>query len=270
LDRAFLPGDAAIMVPRTSDGRVLFAIPWHDHVLIGTTDTPITKVDLEPVALGHEIDFLLETAAQYLHRAPTRGDVRSVFAGIRPLVKSGEASSTAALSRDHTIHVSQSGLLTIAGGKWTTYRKMAEDCVDHAATIARLDERPCVTKTLHIHGHEPQAEQFGELSTYGADAPAICELMKAQPGLNIRLHEALPIVAAQVIWAVRHEMARTVDDILSRRTRALFLDAQAAIDMAPKVAALMAAELGRGASWITAQVEQFKAIARNYVLATAE
>ncbi len=164
LDKSFLPGDTAIMVPRTSDGRVMFAIPWHDHALVGTTDTPITDVTLEPTALSHEVDFILETAARYLARRPSRSDVLSVFTGIRPLVKATDVDNTAALSRDHTIQVSKSGLLTIAGGKWTTYRRMAEDCIDHAATLAALDERPCVTRTLHVHGYHEQPE----------DAWAIC------------------------------------------------------------------------------------------------
>src|SRR5687768_6176212 len=177
LDRRFLPGDAAIMVPRTSDGRVMFAIPWHGHALVGTTDTPIKDVSLEPVPLAQEIQFILETAAQYLRTDPTPADVLSVFAGIRPLARPGsDVASTAALSRDHTIHVSKTGLLTIAGGKWTTYRKMAEDCVDHAATLAHLDERPCVTPSLRIHGHHEHAEQFGDLRVYGAAAVDVLAL----------------------------------------------------------------------------------------------
>src|SRR6185437_12803173 len=192
LDRSFLPGDSAIMVPRTSDGRVMFAIPWHDHALLGTTDTPIKDVTLEPVPMEQEIKFIFETAAQYLHKPPTRQDVRSVFAGIRPLVKASSAS-TAALSRDHTIHVSQSGLLTIAGGKWTTYRKIAEDCVDHAATLGKLDERDCVTRKLKIHGWHEDAEPFGELRYYGSDALKIRELMEADQRLARQLHPEFPI-----------------------------------------------------------------------------
>ena len=244
----------------------MFAIPWHRHTLVGTTDTPIENVSLEPVALEEEIDFILDTASHYLARRPTRGDILSVFAGIRPLVKSSEAASTAALSREHTIEVARSGLLTIAGGKWTTYRKMAEDCVDHAATLAKLDERPCVTKTLNIHGYHQHAEQFGDLSYYGSDAVALRELMSARPELGRRLHPALPIQAVQVVWAVRHEMARTVDDVLSRRTRALFLNAQAALAMAPDVARLMAGELGRDEQWQSDQVTQFTALARGYLV----
>ncbi len=263
---SFLSGDAAIMVPRTSDGRVLFAIPWHRHTLVGTTDTPIETVSLEPVALEEEIEFLLDTASHYLARRPTRDDVLSVFAGIRPLVRASNVASTAALSREHTIEVGRSGLLSIAGGKWTTYRKMAEDCVDHAATLAKLDERPCATKTLKIHGYHQHAEEFGDLSCYGSDAPALRELMTTAPELGRRLHPALPIQAARVVWAVRHEMARTVDDVLSRRTRALFLNAKAALAMAPAVAKLMAAELGRDETWQNDQVAQFTTLARGYLV----
>ncbi len=266
LEKSFLPGDTAIMVPRTSDGRVLFAIPWHGHALVGTTDTPIADVSLEPTAMAHEIDFILETAARYLARRPSRADVLSVFTGIRPLVKATDVGNTAALSRDHTIQVSKSGLLTIAGGKWTTYRRMAEDCVDHAATLAALDERECVTRTLQVHGYHEHPEELGDLWVYGADAAAIRAVMDADAGMAERLHPDLPIYAAQVYWAVRHEMARTVDDVLSRRTRALLLNARAAITMAPAVAKLMAAELGRDAAWQAAQLADFRAIAEHYLI----
>jgi glycerol-3-phosphate dehydrogenase len=264
LERSFLAGDSAIMVPRTSDGRVLFAIPWHEHTLIGTTDTPITRVSLEPVALEEEIDFILDTASRYLARRPRRADILSVFAGIRPLVKASEASSTAALSREHTIQVAKSGLLTIAGGKWTTYRKMAEDCVDHAALLAKLDERPCVTKTLPIHGHHPCGAEEGNLAYYGSDAGALRELLTRAPDLGRQFDPRLPIQAVQVVWAARQEMARTVDDVLARRTRALFLNAKAAITMAPAVARLMAAELGRDERWQNEQVAEFTAMAHVY------
>src|SRR5438132_7027038 len=258
------------MVPRTSDGRVLFAIPWHQHTLLGTTDTPIENVSLEPVALEEEIDFILDTASRHLARRPTRADILTVFAGIRPLVKASEAQSTADLSREHTIQVARSRLLTIAGGKWTTYRKMAEDCVDHAATLAKLDERPCVTKTLNVHGYHEHAKEFGELRYYGSDAAALQELTAAEPELGRQLHPALPVQAVQVIWAVRHEMARTVDDVLSRRTRALFLNAKATLAMAPAVAELMAAELRRDERWQTEQVAQFTAMAQGYQVHTRQ
>jgi glycerol-3-phosphate dehydrogenase len=266
LDRSFLPGDAAIMVPRTSDGRVMFAIPWYGRTLLGTTDTPISHVSIEPQATRQEIDFILETAAGYLSRDPTRSDVLCVFAGIRPLVKSAFPSSSAALSREHTIHVSKSGLLSIAGGKWTTYRKMAEDCVDHAATLARLEERVCVTRTLPIHGCCEDSDEFGDLHYYGAGASAIQQLIASNADLGKPLHPRLPICEAQVIHAARQEMACTVDDVLARRTRCLFLDAKAAGEAATVVAQLLARELGRDGEWITAQTGAFRAIVDRHVI----
>jgi glycerol-3-phosphate dehydrogenase len=265
LPREFLPGDAAIMVPRTSDRRVLFAIPWHRHALLGTTDTPIAEVPLEPVAQDGEIAFILETASRYLARRPTRADVLSVFVGVRPLVKA-RAEETAQLSREHTLEISRSGLLTVAGGKWTTYRKMAQDAVDQAATLARIDERPCVTRSLRIHGYHEYPHDFGDLWYYGLAAASIQRLIEHAPQLGRRLHELLPVVAAQVVWAARAEMARTVEDVLARRTRALQLNARAAISMAPEVARLLAAELGRNEAWQRQQVENFLALANNYIL----
>ncbi len=261
-DRSFLPGDSAIMVPHTSDGRVMFAIPWHGHTLVGTTDTPIPEPVSDPSPFPEEIEFILTTAGRYLHKTPRRSDVLSVFTGIRPLVKMGESSNTAALSRGHTIHIDESGLLTIAGGKWTTYRNMAEDCVNHAALLGKLPDRECTTARLNIHGFHPHAQKFGPLRVYGSDAHAIQDLMRHDPGLAQPLTPELPYVAAEVVWAARHEMARTVDDVLSRRTRALFLDAKAALNAAPKVAALMAHELGRDATWESNQLAAFHLTAR--------
>ncbi|MCX7826572.1 MAG: FAD-dependent oxidoreductase [Verrucomicrobiae bacterium] len=265
LGREFLPGETAIMVPHTRDGRVMFAIPWRGHVVVGTTDTPIANVSLEPRPMAHEVDFILETASGYLAKRPTRADILSVFTGIRPLVKADDATSTAALSRDHTIHISKSGLLTITGGKWTTYRKMAEDCVDHAIVLARLAERPCVTRDLRIHGFHRHAEKFGPLAAYGSDATSIAELARERPDWARPLHEALPICGAEVVWAARCEMARTVDDVLARRTRALYLNVRAALAMAPAVARLLAAELGRDAAWQQRELAAFKEIADRFL-----
>jgi glycerol-3-phosphate dehydrogenase len=266
LDGSFLGGETAIMVPRTSDGRVMFAIPWHAHAVVGTTDTPISSVSLEPTAMEQEIAFILETASRYLARPPKRADIRSVFTGIRPLVKAAEVASTASLSREHTIAISNSGLLTIAGGKWTTYRRMAKDAVDHAMTLGRLEERPCPTMELRIHGFDEEAERFGDLAFYGSDAPAIRELMRGDAGLGRRLHPALPIYGAQVVWAARHEMARTLDDVLARRTRALFLNARAAVEMVPAAAEILARELGRDGAWQEEQIREFGRIARHYLI----
>jgi glycerol-3-phosphate dehydrogenase len=262
--RSFLPSEAAIMVPHTSDGRVMFAIPWHGHTLVGTTDTPIDTPTLEPQPFKEEIDFILETAGHYLAKPPTRADILSAFVGIRPLVKSSEGKLTAALSRDHTIHFDASGLLTTAGGKWTTYRNMAEHTVDQAADFARLAEKPCQTRALNIHGFHANAERFGTLSVYGSDALAIQELMRTSPSLAARLHPELPYTGAEVVWAARQEMARTVEDVLARRTRALFLNARAAEEMAPAVAHLMGAELGWDASRESTEVAGFSKLAKGY------
>jgi glycerol-3-phosphate dehydrogenase len=252
------------MVPHTRDGRVMFALPWYGHTLVGTTDTPVSEVMLEPKPLEQEIEFILSTAELYLEKAPGRDDVLSVFVGIRPLVRAGGASNTAALSRDHTISIDPSGMVTIAGGKWTTYRHMAEDCVDQAATIAQLEERRCITKNLNIHAFHQNAEKFGELMPYGSDAPAIQDLIRTDPSLGERLHPSLPYTAAEILWTTRTEMARTVEDVLARRTRALFLNARAACDMAPRTAVLMQNVLGRNEAWSEFQVESFQALARAY------
>ena len=265
LNRSFLAGDAAIMVPRTSDGRVMFAVPWHDHIIVGTTDTPLDHVDLEPRATSEEIDFILETAVPYLVNDPTRDDILSTFAGIRPLVRAADAQDTASLSREHSIEIAPSGLLTIAGGKWTTYRNMAEDCVNHAVFVGDLEDRPCVTRTLRIHGHMRDADRFGNLSWYGSDAMAVQALIQSEDRFGERLHEALPYIAGEVVWSTRFEMARTVDDYLSRRSRTTFLDARAGIAMAPTVARLMAEELGRDDAWVASQIETYTELANGYL-----
>ena len=273
-DRSFLKSDTALMVPRTSDGRVLFVIPWHGHAVAGTTDTPIDAPSLEPRALDEEIEFILETAGRYLTRPPTRADVLSVYVGLRPLVKGD--GKTSALSRDHIIHVDTTGLLTITGGKWTTYRHMAEDCVDHCITLGRLRDEPCRTRNLRIHGYaesstgcdgsEIEGWRTGgdALMVYGADAEAICKLAKEDPALGEQLDADLPYTAAEIVWGAREEMSRSVEDALARRTRALFLNAKSATAMAPAVARLLARELGRDDSWIEAQVNEFIKLAEQY------
>jgi glycerol-3-phosphate dehydrogenase len=265
-EQSFLRGDTAIMVPHTSDGRVLFAIPWHGHTVVGTTDTAIEAPSYNPLPFEEEIQFILDTAAQYLSRPPKRSDVLSVYVGIRPLVKANGASSkTSSLSRDHTIHVDNSGLLTIVGGKWTTYRHMAEDCVNHAITLGELKDVPSTTQNLRIHGYR-QEDSLNSLGVYGSDGDAILKIAASDERLGKQLHPALPYLAAEVVWGVREEMARTVDDTLSRRTRALFLNARAAIEMAPEVASLMAAELGTGQGWIDQQLKEFRDLAQKYLL----
>jgi glycerol-3-phosphate dehydrogenase len=264
-DGSFLASKTAIMVPHTSDGRILFAIPWHGHVVVGTTDTPIETTSLEPAAFEQEIEFILQTASLYLAKKPARADILSVFAGIRPLVKADGAANTSSLSRSHTIRIENSGMITICGGKWTTYRHMAEDCVNQAATFARLPERACPTESLNIHGHLPNAERYGTLSVYGSDAAKIRGLMESNPALAVPLCGSLPYTAAEIVWAAREEMARTVEDALARRTRALFLNARAAIEMAERTAELMARELGRSKEWEAEQVAEFRKVARGYL-----
>lgn len=260
LPKEFLPGSAAILVPRTADGRVLFAVPWHDCVVVGTTDTPRPGPCLEPRALASEVEFVMSHAAKYLTRDPRPEDVLSIFAGLRPLAGSGGDANTAALSRDHTIVVSHSGLVTVTGGKWTTYRKMAEDVIDQAEMVAGVDQRHCETSTLQIHGWSHADIPEPNLKPYGADAPAIRDLDEAR-----RIHPRLGLTAAEVRWHVREEMACKVEDVLSRRSRCLLLDARASIEAAPEVARLMAEELGRDDAWIADQIADYSSLARGYV-----
>jgi glycerol-3-phosphate dehydrogenase len=269
LDRSFLPGDSALLVPRTRDGRVLFAIPWYQRVLVGTTDTPIAQAQVEPQPLEGELQFLLEHVAEYFTRTPTRSDVRSVFAGIRPLVSQRGAPRTAALSRDHDIDVSASGLLTITGGKWTTYRQMAEEAIDKAASIGDLPQVACRTRDLRLHGvpaRAADARSSDVLDVYGSDGPQIIRLAQEQPEWNELIHPRLPYRLAEVVWAVRHEWASAVEDVLARRTRALILDAAASIAAAPRVAALMAAELKQDAAWIENQIADYRQLAAKYLM----
>ena len=268
-DRSFLQGDSAIMVPHTDDGRVLFVIPWHGKVLVGTTDTAMDHADLEPRAMKEEIGFILRNAARYLARDPKEEDILSVFAGQRPLVrppgKNGAATKT--ISRNHEVLVSDSGLLTIVGGKWTTYRKMAEDTVDHAITLGGLPHRPCVTTNLQLHGwRSPHAESLPEaLAVYGSESSQLDELIKEFPALGQPLHHSLPYLLASIVWAARHEMALTVEDVLSRRTRSLLLNAQASIEAAPVVAGILANELGRNDEWLKNQVKEYTTLAKGYL-----
>jgi glycerol-3-phosphate dehydrogenase len=266
-DRAFMPGDTALIVPKTRDGRVVFAIPWHDHAIVGTTDTPLSDAPLEPKPLRSEIEFLLETIAPYWSRKAEPADIRSIFAGVRPLARSGDPNNTAKLARNHIIRVSSGRMISIMGGKWTTYRQMAEDAVERAIEVGGLLPTPCRTQNLPIHGAngERAAGPLTKLlAGYGSDGPAISQLASSQAALAAPLADRLPHVAAQVVWAVRHEMARSVEDVLSRRTRSLFLDADAAIAAAPRVAEILAAELGRDAAWQAEQLRQFNAVADGY------
>jgi glycerol-3-phosphate dehydrogenase len=268
LDRSFQPSDTAIMVPQTDDGRVLFVIPWHERVLIGTTDTPVATPTIEPRPLREEVQFILRNAARYLSHDPVERDVLSYYAGLRPLVQAN-GGPTKALSREHEVVVSPSGLVTIVGGKWTTYRKMAEDTLNDAIVVGGLPERPCVTEHLRLHGSisrdDPALPGDGHMQMYGSDVAEVEAFLDEDPARRELLHPRLPYACGQITWAARHEMARTLEDALSRRTRALILDARAAIAAAPRAAELLAKELGRTAGWAEAQVAEFTVLAQGYL-----
>lgn len=267
LDKKFFPGEKAVMIPKTDDGRVLFAVPWHNKVVVGTTDVLVEKPSLEPKALEKEVDFILETAGRFLAEKPQRKDVLSVFAGLRPLAKpKGDGKKTKEISRRHKLIVSKSGLVTITGGKWTTYRQMSEETVDKAAEVAGLPAVRSVTKRLKIHGAGKTYKFSHPLYFYGADLPKIKSLVAENPEWGEKISDQFEYIKAQVVWAVREEMARTVEDFLARRVRMLLLDARESMKVAPVVAKLMAAELGEDESWEKAQVESFTRLAKGYVL----
>ena len=264
LDRAFLPGEAAVMIPKTDDGRVLFAIPWLGRVLLGTTDKPVEHASREPRPDRAEVGYLLDHASRYFVRKPRAEDVLSTFAGLRPLLAKGGAGRTASLSREHAVFISDSGLVTITGGKWTTYRRMGMDAVDRAVEVAGLPRRPSRTETLRIHGWTGESVE-GPFAAYGSDASEIGRLVADHPGWGELVHPRLPDTKVEVIWAARHELARSVEDVLARRTRGLFLDARASIEAAPVVASLLADEFGRDRAWEAAQVRAFRDLAAGYL-----
>jgi glycerol-3-phosphate dehydrogenase len=268
VDSRFLGGNSALMIPKTKDGRVLFGVPWHGKVVLGTTDTPLDEDSLEPKALEEEIDFILDQAGQYLDKKPAREDVLSVFAGLRPLAASDHADSkkTKEISRSHKIYKSSAGLLTITGGKWTTYREMAEDAVNQAIKMANLPDKPCVTRNLKQHGYMKNVDTDKWDYVYGSDIQYISQLIEEDASNAQLLCEGFTFTRAHVVWAVRKEMAMTIEDVLARRARLLFPDARATIKMAPEVASIMAKETGKDKLWEQQQVEAFKALAGNYIL----
>lgn len=268
LPRSFLPGDTALMIPKTADGRVLFAIPWLGALLVGTTDVPVESKSPEPRALPEEKAFLCEHIGRYMDHAPRPEEILSVFSGLRPLVRKGHAK-TSKLSRDHTILVSPTGLVTVTGGKWTTYRRMGQDTIDRAAEVAGLSKSPSRTLELKLHGWtpEPTSSMSAWECEYGSDLPALKALAGEDASLDALLHPRLPFRLREVVWAARYEMARTVEDVLARRTRALLLDARAAMEAAPTVAGLLARELGRGDEWKAKDLANFLATAKGYLYA---
>ncbi len=268
LDPSFLPDKYAIMVPHTKDGRVLFAVPWLNKVIVGTTDTIVEKPLLEPHFQLDEVEFILETASQYLTKKPTKKDILSIFSGLRPLAKpEGNKQTTKEISRHHKVMISTSGLITVIGGKWTTYRKMAEDTVDQAMLIGQLKASPCTTHNLPIFGYDESLNLTEDpLAVYGIEKQALLDLEDKIPVYGELISKSLPLKASQVIWAVRHEMARTLEDMLARRVRGLFLDVNESLRIAPQVAQIMASELNESPDWIINQLTEFKAIARHYQL----
>jgi glycerol-3-phosphate dehydrogenase len=265
LDRSFLDSDSAIMIPKTDDGRVLFAIPWHDRVVVGTTDTPLELISREPKALDSEINFILDTAGRYLSVPPHRKDVLSIFAGLRPLAADPDnPHATKEVSRRHKISFADSGLLTIIGGKWTTYRRMAEETIDSAIRAGVLEKRSCVTRDLKLTKASSRING-SRLRIYGERASEIEELNKKDPSAAEPLHPALPYSKAEIIWICRNEMPVTLEDLLARRTRALFLDARASSAIAPLAAKIMAGEMDHGADWEEEQVRIFRELAENYI-----
>ena len=266
LDKSFLKGETALMIPKTDDGRVLFAVPWHGKVLVGTTDTPLNEHSLEPKPLAEEIEFILKTAGQYLTKKPVHADILSAFAGLRPLAAPGKnTNSTKEISRSHKLMTSDSGLITITGGKWTTYRKMAKDTIDKAINLGQLPDVKCTTDKIMIHG-AGETQKDAAFAIYGEDAPQIRQMMKTNPELAHPLHPDYKMTKAEVVWMVKSEMARTVEDVLARRSRMLFLNAAAAEKLAPAVALVMAQELNQNDIWINNQVEGFNALVKQYLL----
>ncbi|MBN2236322.1 MAG: glycerol-3-phosphate dehydrogenase/oxidase, partial [Bacteroidales bacterium] len=267
LDKSFLPGNDAIMIPKTDDGRVLFIVPWENKLVVGTTDTLLDEHKLEPVALEEEIEFILSTANRYLTKTVTRKDVLSIFAGLRPLAAPKEGSEkTKEISRSHKIIVTKSKLITIIGGKWTTYRRMAQDTVNKANVVGSLPHIKCQTKKLALHGYSTAHDRFHPLNLYGSDKEAILEIAKSNTAFAKKIHPNYEFIFAEVVWAIRFEMARTLEDILARRVRLLFLDARAAKEAAPKVASLLTSELGKDAAWEKDQIDSFIQLAEQYHL----
>jgi glycerol-3-phosphate dehydrogenase len=264
LDRSFLPGQTAVMIPKTDDGRVLFAIPWKGSVLLGTTDTPVETASREPRPSTEEVAYLLDHASRYFARKPRLEDVKCQFAGLRPLLGKGGDGRTASLSREHAVFVADSGLITITGGKWTTYRRMGMDAVNKAVEVAGLASSVSRTESLPIHGWVENVSE-GPLAIYGSDAVEIRKLINERPEWGESIHPALADLKAEVIWAARFELARSVEDVLARRTRSLFLDAKASIEAAPVVAELIGGELGRDRAWQVEQVESFGRLAAGYL-----
>lgn len=265
IDKKFCPSDSAIMIPKTSDGRVLFAVPWHDKIILGTTDMPVKEEALEPKPTEQEVNFILDTAKNYMNPAPEKKDILSVFAGLRPLAATEEGAKTKEVSRSHKIIISKSGLISIIGGKWTTYRKMGEDTVEKAEEIMKIAHKKSTTKHLKIHGYKKNIDYQDPMYFYGTDKEKILDLSKKIENGEEVISKEQKIIKAQIIWAVRKEMAINIEDFLSRRTRLLLLNPKEALRIAPIVAEIMAKELGKDEAWQEKEIENFKNLTKIYL-----
>lgn len=269
LPKEFLGGEDALMIPKTSDGRVLFAVPWKGKLVVGTTDTIREKAKMEPEALSREVNFILHTAGMYLHKKPTKKDVLAVFAGLRPLAApQGGSVKTKEISRNHKVILSESGLVTITGGKWTTFRKMGEDTVDFYPKVTGEEVKESASWEVRVHGFGEAILDDPHWRVYGTDAVKILQMIKDEPSYARLLHKNYPYTMGEVVWAVREEMALKVEDVLSRRIRLLLLDSKAAVAVAHEVAKVMAKELKKSPDWIDKEVLEFEKVAQNYMLKT--
>ncbi|GGA84225.1 glycerol-3-phosphate dehydrogenase [Flavobacterium palustre] len=265
LNKSYFKGLSAMLIPKTSDGRVLFVIPWHDKVLLGTTDTPVKEVVLEPKPLEEEIHFIINHFNKYSKHQIGYADVNSVFVGLRPLVKTATEKKTALLSREHSIKVLPSGLVDVTGGKWTTYRKMAEQTINKAIQLSDLKSVRCKSRHLKIHGYSKEKIN-SHLAIYGSDAYLIEQIIADDNSLSEKIHPDYPYTKAEVVWTVKNEMALTVEDVLARRIRLLFLDAKSAMEAAPIVVGIMALLLRENKDWEQEQIASFQKVSHIYSL----
>ena len=265
LEKKFLDSEHAIMVPHTSDGRVLFAVPWHNYVILGTTDTKVDQTKIEPNPLSDEIDFIISNAGKYMTKKPTKNDIKSIFVGLRPLAKTSNEKSTKEISRHHKINISTSGLISVLGGKWTTYRKIGEDLINSAEIVGGLKKIKSKTKKLKIHGYRIKTDFNDPLHIYGSDKYKVLKITKNQKN-NDSLSKKIYITKNQILWAIRNEMAINLEDVLARRTRCLFLNVFETENLVDKVLKIMADELKKNNSWIKKQKQAFLSLAKKYKL----
>ena len=264
LERRFLKSKHAILIPQTSDGRVLFAVPWKNYVVVGTTDTQVKKASEEPKALKEEVDFILKNAGKYMSVKPKKDDIKSVFAGLRPLAATSNKQSTKEVSRSHKIDISPSGLISILGGKWTTYRKIAEDAINTAISINKLKKKKCKTERTKLFGFKRNVSWSDPMHVYGS----LKKKVESLGGINDNksLSNKFYISNNIIEWSIIHEMALTVEDILARRTRCVFLDSKESQRIAPIVAQKMADVLGEDDKWIDAELKKFNKLIKNYIV----